>query len=460
MASGPLIIGNNANFGGGPIQTFDFSTGGPPVAEFVPTGASDSNNGRGLEVIGSEVFYTELSGGFGETLSIEVAPYSGGAGGSDTRTLPNPRPGTGTQDLAASGGSLYALTGYPSSPLEVFKLNPSSGEVLAGPISIAAPASPSSDGFTVLPNGNFLINDTDLSCVYNQYNGSTGELVSETTIIVPGAGSCTGVDNDGTSLFFQTDFSSFTQTDMSGKLVATKAVSGENQGIEDISLIQPAAQFDHYLCYKTKGADIPPPVTLIDQFDEAEGTQEHVEPIVLKQLCNPLFEKNHQKVLVDPVIHLTKYPFTPQPRVKTVEIENQFETTRVTTVAAVELRVPTTKDLNKPPAPPTGEEFSYEHYKCYTLQKAPFTKRTVLVTDQFGAHKLHIVSRARLCNPVTKITSTGTFPIRNRERHLVCYVVELKREGLPTRVFTNNQFGPEQLRLSPAQELCLPSRKR
>src|SRR3989442_11832617 len=29
-----------------------------PVASFVPTGASDNNNGRGVVVIGSEVFYT------------------------------------------------------------------------------------------------------------------------------------------------------------------------------------------------------------------------------------------------------------------------------------------------------------------------------------------------------------------------------------------------------------------
>ncbi len=242
MASGPLIVGNNANIGGGPIQTYDFSTGGSPLAEFVPSGAGGSNNGRGLEVIGSEVFYTELSNSFGASDAIHVAPYNGGAGGADTRTIPNPRPTTGIQDLAASGGSLYALTGYPYEELQVFKLRPSSGAVLAGPIKIAAPAAPDSDGFTVLPNGNFLINSGDASCEYNQYNGSTGALVNGTTINVPGGGSCTGVDNDGTSLFFQTGFSGFTQTDMSGNLTATQSVSGENQGIEDISLVQSASR--------------------------------------------------------------------------------------------------------------------------------------------------------------------------------------------------------------------------
>jgi uncharacterized repeat protein (TIGR01451 family) len=238
MASGPMIVGNSASFGGGPIRTFDFSAGGAPVASFVPTGASDNNNGRGVVVIGSEVFYTELSSGFGPTPSIEVAPYNGGAGGADTRTLPNPRPTVGIQDLASTGGALYALTGYPSNPLEEFKLDPSTGAVLAGPISITGGASPSSDGFAVLPNGNFLINNADVSCTYNQYDGTTGAQVSGKTITVPGAGNCTGVDTDGTSLFFQTNFSGFTQTDMSGNLIAHTSVSGG--GVEDISILHPS----------------------------------------------------------------------------------------------------------------------------------------------------------------------------------------------------------------------------
>ena len=240
VGSGPLIVGNNASGGGGPIQTFDFSVGGAPVASFVPTGASDSHNGRGVDVMGSEVFYTELGSLFGATPSIEVASYNGGAGGADTRTLPNPRPTTGIQDLASSGGALYALTGYPNQALEVFKLDPSTGAVLAGPISITGAASPSSDGFAVLPNGNFLINVGDAQCTYNQYDGATGAQVSGTTFRVAGPRLCTGVDTDGTSLFFSTDFSGFTQTDMSGNQIAHTSVTGES-ALEDISIVHPAA---------------------------------------------------------------------------------------------------------------------------------------------------------------------------------------------------------------------------
>jgi hypothetical protein len=244
MASGPLIVGNNAAPGGGPIQTYDFSTGGAPLASFVPTGASDENNGRGIVVIGSEVFYTELEHGFGPTPAIEVAPYNGGAGGADTRTIPNPRPTVGIQDLEFSGGSLYALTGYPiDEPLQVFKLDPTTGAVQGAPITITGSSFfPGSDGFTILPNGNFLINNGDESCTYNQYSGTTGAEISGTTITVPGASFCTGVDTDGTSLFFQTDFNGFTQTDLSGNLIAHVAVSGQVLfgGIEDISLVHPA----------------------------------------------------------------------------------------------------------------------------------------------------------------------------------------------------------------------------
>lgn len=142
----PLITCNqagNVSAPPGPITTYDF-TGGAVVGSFIPTGAGPTNNGngRGVEVIGNNVYYTELigDGGFGPTPSIEIAPFNDGAGGADIRTLPNPRPGFGIQDLAYSNGVLYALTGYPGDPLEVFGLNPNTGVVVSGPISISAPA--------------------------------------------------------------------------------------------------------------------------------------------------------------------------------------------------------------------------------------------------------------------------------------------------------------------------------
>jgi hypothetical protein len=229
------IVGNNAAFGGGPIQTYDFNTGAL-VNSFVPDGATiDSNNGRAVLVVGNEVFYTELCcGGVGATDFIRVAPFNGGAGGADIRSLPNPS-SSGVQDLAFAGGALYALTGYSGGPLQVFKLDPTSGAVLGGPVPIAGSGQDASaDGFAILPNGNFLINLQDTSCTYNQYDSTTGAPIGG-SLTVPSASTCTGVETDGTSLYFQTDFNSFTQTDLAGNFIAKTAVQGNT--VEDISLV-------------------------------------------------------------------------------------------------------------------------------------------------------------------------------------------------------------------------------
>src|SRR5260370_41964312 len=90
------------------------------VGSFVPDGAKiGSSNGRGVQLfIGSNiVYYTELTGnGFGPTDVIRAAPWNNGAGGADIFSFPNPVPGTGVAVLAASGGFLYILTGYPNRP--------------------------------------------------------------------------------------------------------------------------------------------------------------------------------------------------------------------------------------------------------------------------------------------------------------------------------------------------------
>ncbi|HKF44386.1 MAG TPA: hypothetical protein VKG01_14890 [Thermoanaerobaculia bacterium] len=260
----PLIAGNTSSFGCGPISTSDYTLGAV-VQSFTPTGAGTScptapvtnNNGRGLAIGGQEVFYTELVDsssipgppGFGPTDLIRVAPFNSGAGGADTRSLPNPRPGSGIQDLTFNNGTLFALTGYETDPPWVYSLNLSTGAVLTGPIAlagstnpvIALPAGTDSDGFAVLPNGHFLINNGDTSCIYNEYDNVTGKLVPSGTINVPGSpGLCTGVDTDGTSLYFFTDFENITQTDLSGNMTGFSYfdLGGDHQ-IEDISLVHP-----------------------------------------------------------------------------------------------------------------------------------------------------------------------------------------------------------------------------
>jgi hypothetical protein len=163
--AGPMIVGHTGN---GVIATFDFATGGPATASFVPTGADTT--GSGVEVVGNTVYYTTLlfAGG------IHVAPYNGGLGGPDTGIIPNPRPGAGIQCLDYSNGSLYALTGHSSGgSLMVYRLNPNTGAVIGAPVTITGPNNNAS-AFTVLPNGDFLINDGGGSETYRSYSSSTG----------------------------------------------------------------------------------------------------------------------------------------------------------------------------------------------------------------------------------------------------------------------------------------------
>jgi hypothetical protein len=84
-----LCIQNNAAFGNGPIVTVDCTTH-TFVNSFIPDNAKiGSNNGRGVEVLGNFVYYTELGGGgFGATDAIHVAPFNNGAGGLTSRRSP------------------------------------------------------------------------------------------------------------------------------------------------------------------------------------------------------------------------------------------------------------------------------------------------------------------------------------------------------------------------------------
>jgi hypothetical protein len=241
-----LVIANQAAFGGGLIETVDATTG-TFVNSFVPDGAKlGTNNGRGVEVLGNFVYYTELTNGFGPTDFIRVANFNNGAGSGDIFQYPNPVPGTGVVDLAAAGGLVYAMTGYPAGP-EVVQATNGSG-VNVGPTvtltTLTGANLTDSDGFTVLGNGNWLINDGDAVNSYNQYNPTTGAEIAGTTVQAHNAsgvcGSSTGVDNDaflgGTSLYFDCNLNSIVQDTLSGVFISETPLTAGN--FEDISLVQ------------------------------------------------------------------------------------------------------------------------------------------------------------------------------------------------------------------------------
>jgi hypothetical protein len=240
---------NNAAFGNGPIQSWrlDLTTGTTTaMGSFVPFGAvpggpnGSASNGRGIAVTNTQFYYTELSGGgFGSTLNIETGAYNGGTGSPvDNGGFANPTPGLGVADLHFGVGGLYALAGYPSTPSgpEVVEFNPASGTIIKAPVTIATDAD--ADGFTILPNGNYLINRGDATNSYDQYDPATGARITGTNISAAGCGSSTGVDTDGTHLFFDCNFSSIAETDMSGNLIQLFKEPGTFGAGENLSLVE------------------------------------------------------------------------------------------------------------------------------------------------------------------------------------------------------------------------------
>jgi len=224
-------VANQAAFGNGVIESINLDTH-MVIGSFIPDGAQiGTANGRGVQLfLGSNlVYYTELSNGFSATDFIRVAPFNNGLGGADIFHFPNPVPGTGVVDLAASGGFLYAMTGYPNGP-EVVQKTDGMGNNIGAPVTlhkIGGAILTASDGFTILPNGNWLINDGDFVNSYNQYDPITGNEIAGTTIqahTTGGAvcGSSTGVDfySPSNSLFFNCNLNNMVENTLAGVFIA------------------------------------------------------------------------------------------------------------------------------------------------------------------------------------------------------------------------------------------------
>ena len=233
-------VTNNAAYGGGPIQTWVLNlTMGTAVSggSFVPTGAMvGSANGRAIAVTNTQFYYTELSGGFGATPSIESGLFNGGAGSADNGSVANPTPGLGIQNLHFGGGGLYAVAGYPTSGPFVYVFNPNTGAIISGP-PVALETDPGTDGFTIMNNGNYLLNRGDAYNSYDQYDPLTGARIAGTNFSVAGCGNATGVDTDGTFLFFNCNFNQIAQTDLTGSVVNIFTLPGTFGAAEGLSLI-------------------------------------------------------------------------------------------------------------------------------------------------------------------------------------------------------------------------------
>ena len=233
------------------------------------------------------------------------------------------------------------------------------------------------------------------------------------------------------------------------------ATSGSSLG----GLAFDTACIDHYLGYKAKETKDSPEfmerlVHLADQF--GTGTFNVEKP---EMLFNPV-DKNGEGIS-DEFTHLKAYKI--KEGQNNIVVENQFGRLVVDTTKAELLLVPTAKSHDGPTEP--LERTNVDHYKCYKVKidkDAPiqFVPLQVTLFDpNFGVEKLFDVKKPKmLCNPVDK-NGEG---IMDEETHLMCYDVK-PAKGEPKHkkisVFTNNQFGPEQLDVKEEKQLCVPSTK-
>jgi len=226
---------------------------------------------------------------------------------------------------------------------------------------------------------------------------------------------------------------------------------------------------DHYLGYEAKESKDSPDfiqrlVDLVDQFGSGTFNIEKT-----KMLFNPVektvvsADGTSVTILIkDEDTHLKAYQIKDSQN--NILVENQFGELIVNTTKAELLLVPTAKSLDDPDVSEL-DSTDVDHYKCYRVEidkNAPlqFVPLQVTLFDpNFNAEKLFDVIKPKmLCNPVDK-DGEG---IKNPENHLMCYAVE-PAEGFvknkKVSVFTNNQFGSEQLDVTKEKELCVPSEK-
>ena len=192
----------------------------------IPNGNATRYGGRGIAFDGTNVYYTFIvDGGTGDTgtIAIHVCPFNGGALGPDIRTLPNPRgietagpPNDywGMPALCYANGALYVKTPYDqssynppfiTSPTIIYKLNPTTGAVLSSVTLTGGTLDSDGDGFTVMADGNFLLNQFDGGNVYQVYDSTTGAYTGTSFTLHK----ATGATRSGTGAFYDSTSGSY-----------------------------------------------------------------------------------------------------------------------------------------------------------------------------------------------------------------------------------------------------------
>jgi len=321
---------------------------------------------------------------------------------------------------------------------------------------LTSPITPSIFGYSVDIDGeNVLVSDYRRYSAY-LFDSSTGDLLY--TFNIPGVlgdyGSAVAIS--GTNIIIGA------HTDVSGSVAQAGSAYYYSEAV---------ATTDHYLVYdvkETKHTDKFEKMTveLSDQF-ETDAIYKVEKP---HHLYNPV-QKTHDGAtteISDEISHLLGYKIkTPKDadkfeKVTNVLVQNQFGDIIVDVKKPKLLLVPSAK--NHFTVPDELNPITINHFKCYDVKESKdtpkFVKRTVTIYDpNFELTQDFEVKKPKhLCTPVDK-NGEG---IVDAENHLMCYDLK-KMKGEPKfekrNVFTNNQFGSDDLEVKKQHQLCVPSIK-
>ncbi len=211
---------------------------------------------------------------------------------------------------------------------------------------------------------------------------------------------------------------------------------------------------NHFWCYQiTTSQPVSVSVKTQDQFDR-RPKKTRVGAAV--RLCNPVRKVHNAKTteIKYPNDHLLLYDIgdAVTPPVLNVQVRNQFGIQQLAVYRPAEiLMVPTRKRPH--PAPQNTD-----HFKCYRVEGQP-VNQTVGLQDQFQANNaITVMQPFLLCNPTRKYHKDRWTEVRNKDAHLVCYIVTTTQFSVTRK--TLNQFRRETITTTQADMLCVPSRKK
>jgi hypothetical protein len=221
----------------------------------------------------------------------------------------------------------------------------------------------------------------------------------------------------------------------------------------------PAFRLDHFKIWKVQAHQMKPIVVqLKGQFDKSPWK---AEVRSLEYLGNPV-DKNKEGIH-DKYLHYVAYAIrAEQQPARAIQVQNQFtgekwEEWRLAQPAW--LLVPADKKLQgKPENPPKGD-----HFVCYAADNGNLLQKPVTLSDQFDQGKIEEIKELKarfFCVPVTKQREGHQpEPIINADTHLAVYAIQPPR-AYPKPVWTNDQFGVQELKVIRSEFLAVPSLKK